>query len=518
VTRPLPVVRPVMLVILDGWGWREDRDGNAVRMARTPNLDRLRKEYPFVLLRADGEAVGLPRGQMGNSEVGHLNLGAGRIVYQELTRIDMAIADGSFFHNQELAALFGRVRERGTRLHLMGLVSDGGVHSQMEHLFALVAMARDRGVREILVHAFLDGRDTLPTSGVEHVRRLQGEMDRLGAGTIATLVGRYYAMDRDNRWDRVQIAHAALVNGRGIRASDPVAALQEAYARGETDEFVQPICVERPGGGLQPRVGSDDGVVFFNFRADRARELTRAFTENGFDLFDVSGRPKLAGFLTLTRYDERFSLPVAFPPQQLDHILGQEVSEAGMRQLRIAETEKYAHVTYFFNGGEERPFPGEDRVLIPSPRDVATYDLKPEMSAFDVAEEVERRIAQGGYALIVVNFANGDMVGHTGSLEAAVKACEVVDTCAGRIIDAWLRAGGAAIVTADHGNAEMMVAPDHGPMTAHTGSPVPFHLVDDDRRTGSLRSGLLADVAPTILTMLGLPIPEAMTGSPLFEQ
>jgi 2,3-bisphosphoglycerate-independent phosphoglycerate mutase len=512
---PFTGIRPVMLVIMDGWGWREESEGNAISLAETPNLDRFRREYPFTLLRASGESVGLPAGQMGNSEVGHLNIGAGRIVYQELTRINMAIEDGSFFSNRALLDLFDGLRKGGGILHLLGLVSDGGVHSQLEHLFALIKMAEGNGVTRVCVHAFLDGRDTLPASGVEYLARLQEEMDRLGAGEVATIVGRYYAMDRDKRWDRVQSAYAALVRADGIKARDPLEALREAYSRGETDEFVRPVVIEDDTGAVTPRLHNGDGVVFFNFRADRARELTQALMDPGFAEFDVHDRPGFVGFVTLTRYDEDFALPVAFPPQHLEHILGQEVSAAGLRQLRIAETEKYAHVTYFFNGGEEEPFPFEDRVLIPSPREVATYDQKPEMSAFDVADELLRQVDRNRYSLVVVNFANGDMVGHTGFLAAAINACEVVDQCVGRITDAWLSRGGAAVVTADHGNAEVMYAPDHGPATAHTNSPVPFYLLDNERRGVSLPKGILADVAPTILDIQGLPIPDAMTGNAL---
>ncbi|NDY43250.1 2,3-bisphosphoglycerate-independent phosphoglycerate mutase [Dissulfurirhabdus thermomarina] len=509
--------RPVLLVIMDGWGWREEAEGNAIRLAATPNLDRYGRDYPFTLLEASGEAVGLPAGQMGNSEVGHLNLGAGRIVYQELTRIDKAIADGSFFRNEVLLEAVHRAREAGGTLHLLGLVSDGGVHSQMEHLFALLRLARDAGLPRVVVHAFLDGRDTLPTSGAGHVRRLLDEMAAVGCGRIGTLVGRYYAMDRDRRWDRVQRAYAALVRGEGRRATDPVAALEAAYQAGETDEFVRPVVLAEPDGMPLPRVADGDAVIFFNFRADRARQLTRAFTEPGFSEFDVADRPRLATFVTLTRYDEHFDLPAAFPPQHLDRILGQVVSEAGIPQLRVAETEKYAHVTYFFNGGEEQPFPGEDRVLVPSPREVATYDLKPEMSARGVAEAVLERTAGGRYGLVVVNFANGDMVGHTGVFEAAVRACEVVDECVGRITEAWRAGGGAALITADHGNAEVMLAPGGGAATAHTMSPVPFYLVDDIRRDRRLRRGILADVAPTALAVMGLAQPADMTGRPLFE-
>ena len=511
-------VRPVMLVIMDGWGWREEVEGNAVKIARTPNLDRYARRYPFTLLRASGEAVGLPPGQMGNSEVGHLNIGAGRIVYQELTRINMAIEDGSFFKNEAFLSLLQGLRSKGRALHLLGLVSDGGVHSQMEHLFALLKLAREQGIRDVFVHAFLDGRDTPPTSGVLHVQRLMDYMGDIGCGSIATLVGRYYAMDRDRRWDRVEKAYAALVRGEGLVAGDmgPVEALKAAYERGETDEFVRPIVLNRPRGAMESRIRNGDGVIFFNFRADRARELTTAFTQGDFSDFDTGERPRLTGFVTMTLYDEHFDLPVAFPPEHLARILGEEVSRAGLHQLRIAETEKYAHVTYFFNGGEEEPFPKEDRVLIPSPREVATYDQKPQMSAFEITDELVRRIEQGGYVLIVVNYANGDMVGHTGVLDAAIEACEAVDTCVGRIVEPWRSRGYAAVITADHGNAEKMLDENGGPFTAHTTSPVPLYLVDDSRKDTPLSEGILADIAPTLLELMGLAIPGEMTGKVLF--
>ena len=510
-------IRPVMLVIMDGWGWREETTGNAVRLARTPNLDHFYREYPFTLLTASGEAVGLPPGQIGNSEVGHLNLGAGRIVYQELTRIDKAIRDGSFFNNQVLTGFMGALSGRAAVLHLMGLVSQGGVHSQMGHLFALLKMAKDHGLEKVYVHAFLDGRDTLPMSGAGYIRRLEAEMERLGAGRTATIIGRYYAMDRDKRWDRVEVAYKALVRGEGLRAKDPSAAVEAAYERGETDEFVRPIILEDRDGDALPRIRPGDGVLFFNFRADRARQLTRSFTEAGFKEFDVHDRPDALSFVTMTRYDETFDLPAAFPPQHLSRILGEEVGMSGLSQLRIAETEKYAHVTYFFNGGEENPFPLEERALIPSPRDVPTYDLKPEMSAAKIRDELIRRMTDKDYSLIVVNFANGDMVGHTGVLDAAIAACEVVDGCVGEIVRAWIKKGGAALITADHGNAEVMLTPDGKPSTAHTTSPVPLYFVDPERKGTRLLTGILADVAPTILSVQGIPIPCAMTGRVLFE-
>jgi len=510
-------IRPVMLVIMDGWGWREEVHGNATLLANTPNLTEFRRNYPFGLLQASGEAVGLPEGQIGNSEVGHLNIGAGRIVYQELTRIDKSIRDGEFFKNPALLGLMSRLKQSGGALHLLGLVSDGGVHSQLTHLFALLQMAKANGLNKVYVHAFLDGRDVLPTTGAGYVQRLLDFMEQNGIGQIATISGRFYAMDRDKRWERVQQAYDALVSGYAKTAAHAVRAIEAFYAQGITDEFVPPTILLQEDGSPMPRIANGDGIIFFNFRADRARELTRAFTEPDFSGFFVQNRPQLAGFVTLTRYDETFDLPVAFPPQTLTHILGEEVSRAGLLQLRIAETEKYAHVTYFFNGGDEKAFEGEERVLIPSPREVRTYDLKPEMSAYVVTETLLERIASEDYGLVVVNFANGDMVGHTGVLEAAIRACEVVDECVGRVVRVWQQRGGAVIVTADHGNAEVMIAPDGTPATAHTTNPVPVYLIDDQRRHVRLRNGILADLAPTILTIQGLPIPNEMTGRPLFD-
>ncbi len=515
-------IRPVMLVIMDGCGWREEKDGNAFKLANTPNLDMYQGKYPFTLLEASGEAVGLPPGQMGNSEVGHLNLGAGRIVYQELTRINMAIKDGSFFDNPVLKSAMEAVRnDPKARLHLMGLVSDGGVHSQMEHLFALLKMAADHKIGErVCVHAFMDGRDTPPKSGIQHLERLMKEMEKLGSGAIASVCGRYYAMDRDKRWHRVERAYEMLVRAKGRLEKDPAEAVKHAYEQGETDEFITPILIENDicpiAKGAKGPLKDGDAVIFFNFRADRARELTRALTEEGFSFFDVHDRPNLSTYVTMTRYDETFDLPVAFPPARLKNILGEVVSKAGLRQLRISETEKYAHVTYFFNGGEEEPFPQEDRILIPSPKDVPTYDLKPEMSAREITAKLLEAIDKGVYSLIVVNFANGDMVGHTGVLEAAIKACEVVDECVGKVTERFRNTGGAVIITADHGNAEIMKLPDGSPATAHTTDKVPCYLVDDQRLNATLHQGILADVAPTLLAIMGLPKPHEMTGKPLF--
>ena len=513
--------RPVMLVIMDGCGWREEEDGNAFKLARTPNLDRYFEKYPFTLLKASGEAVGLPAGQMGNSEVGHLNLGAGRIVYQELTRINMAIEDGSFFENPVLNSAMKTVKNAGnSRLHLMGLVSDGGVHSQMEHLFALLEMASRAGIGDrVCIHAFMDGRDTPPKSGAEHMQRLVDKIKELGAGSVATVCGRFYAMDRDKRWNRVERAYDMLVRGKGHLEKDPVQAVLNAYQRGETDEFITPAIIKdacRQDDIMEP-LRDGDSVIFFNFRADRARELTRALTEKDFSFFDVSDRPEIELYVTMTRYDETFDLPVAFPPAHLKNILGEVVSRAGLQQLRISETEKYAHVTYFFNGGEEEPFPGEDRILIPSPKEVPTYDLKPEMSARKIADALLEAINKVPYSLVVVNFANGDMVGHTGVLEAAIKACEVVDECVGRVTEKFRDKGGAVLITADHGNCEVMKLPDGSPATAHTTNKVPCYLVDDKRVSASMEQGILADVAPTLLAIMGQEKPAEMTGKVLFK-
>jgi len=510
-------IRPLLLVIMDGWGWREEERYNAVKLAGTPNLDALREAYPFTLLEASGEAVGLPAGQMGNSEVGHLNIGAGRIVYQDLTRINLAIREGSFFRNPELLRVAERVRETGGKIHLLGLVSDGGVHSSIEHLYALLELYAREGLNDrVFVHAFTDGRDTAPDVADRFLEALLGKMAELSCGRVATVSGRYYAMDRDRRWERTRLAYEALVLGRGLTARDPLTAVREAFARGETDEFIKPTVILE---GDRPVATIDDGdaVVFFNFRADRARQLTRALTDPDFSGFQREKIPSLSYFVCFTLYDETFDLPVAFPPEKLHRIWGEEVSRAGLTQLRIAETEKYAHVTYFFNGGEERTFPGEERKLIPSPREVPTYDLKPEMSAYGITEELIRRLREKRYGLVVLNFANGDMVGHTGVLEAAIKAVRVVDECVGRVVRAFREThGGPVIVTADHGNCELMADENGHPHTAHTHNPVPFYLVDDRFRGRRLRRGILADIAPTALHLMGIPVPEEMTGRVLF--
>jgi len=506
---------PCVLMILDGWGIGENTDANAIAVANTPFLDSLTAAYPRTRLLCSGPAVGLPDGIMGNSEVGHINIGAGRIVYQGLLRIDKAIENGSFFNNEAFAGLMAQVKQNGSALHLMGLVSDGGVHSQLNHLFALVDMAIQQGMSDIFIHAILDGRDTPPDSGIGYITALQQFLKEKGAGQIASICGRYYTMDRDTRWDRTKEAYRLYTEGSGIKETDPVTAVKNAYARGETDEFVKPVILTYGNGAPLKTVSDHDGMIFFNFRPDRARQITRAFTEPGFDKFTKKVSPALCGFVCMALYDETFTLPVAFPPVHLTKVLGEVVSNHGFHQLRIAETEKYAHVTYFFNGGEETPFPNEDRCLVPSPREVATYDLKPSMSAFEVAEKAVEYIASEKYQMIVLNFANLDMVGHTGVFSAAVKACEAVDRCAEKVVTAVLKKKGTVLLTADHGNAEQMKDENNQPFTAHTLNPVPLVLISHDRKQVKLREGVLGDIAPTMLEIMGIEQPTEMTGQSL---
>ena len=504
---------PTLLLILDGWGLAPAGPGNAVALARTPNLDKLLAAYPGTTLACSGRSVGLPDGFMGNSEVGHMNIGAGRVVYQDMTRIDIAVEEGKLAANPVLADLAAASLRAGGRVHLMGLGSDGGVHSHLNHLKALIAAFAALGQKDVCIHAFLDGRDTPPQSGVGYVGALESFLRELGAGRIVSLTGRFYAMDRDKRFERVAEAYAGLTEGTGEPFTDPVAAVEAAYAAGQTDEFVKPRVLAGGEGVLR----DGDAVFFFNFRADRARELTAALTRDDFDGFARNVRPKLSGFATMTEYDGSFGLPVAFAPESVADVLGEVYSAAGLTQLRLAETEKYAHVTYFMNCGREEPFPGEERILIPSPRDVPTYDLKPEMSARAVTDAFLGALPKG-HALAVVNLANCDMVGHTGVLPAAITAVETVDACVGRIAAAALAAGWRMCVTADHGNAEEMIAPDGGPMTAHTLNPVRFVLVDDARKNAKLVPGKLGDIAPTILRLAGLPVPAAMTGANLVAE
>ena len=507
---------PVVLVILDGWGIAPRGDANAVLLAETPNFDRLWQRYPHTMLSASGVDVGLPPGIMGNSEVGHLNLGAGRVVRQEVTRINEAIDDGRFFDNDAFAEILERLRGTGGRLHLLGLTSNGLVHSAEKHYLSLLELAARQGFTgdRVLVHAVVDGRDTSPRSAPAYLRTLQETTERIGTGRIATVTGRYYAMDRDNRWDRVRKAYDLFTAGKGNRAGSAAEAIQAAYDRGETDEFVSPTVIGAKRDGLAGTMADGDAVIVFNYRADRGRQIVRAFIEEDFDGFCRGTAPDVR-VATMTPYDARFDVPCAFRPlEPMTCILGETISRAGRRQLRVAETEKYPHVTYFFNGGDERPFDGEDRLMVPSPRDVATYDEKPEMSAPEVAARVAGALRGGDYDFVLVNFANPDMVGHTGSLPAAVAAVETVDRCLGEVMDAVGSADGGAIVTADHGNAEMMVDPvTSTPHTAHTTNPVPLILVDDSGRNARLRDGgRLADVAPTVLSMMGIPAPEPMSG------
>ncbi|HYF77229.1 MAG TPA: 2,3-bisphosphoglycerate-independent phosphoglycerate mutase [Symbiobacteriaceae bacterium] len=499
--------RPVALIVLDGWGVNPNPTSNAIATAKHPNFDRIMAKYPNTTLTASGEAVGLLPGQMGDSNVGHLNLGAGRIVYQTLVRIYRAIRDGSFFQLPAWQVALDRAKASG-RLHMMGLVSDGGVHSHIDHLFALVDMAKAAGIKEVYIHAFLDGRDVPPQSALTYMRPLEQKLSEVGLGKIATVSGRYYAMDRDKRWERVEKAFLALTQGQGQTAASAEAAVTQAYDRGETDEFVLPTIIE----GVDGRMLPDDGVIFFNFRPDRAREISRALHETAFDGFKRPDGYQPVQIVAMTQYDQTFTtIPSAFGPEFVDTPMGQVVSEAGLRQLRIAETEKYPHVTYFFNGGEETVFPGEERVMVQSPK-VATYDLQPEMSAYGITEEAVKWIKQDQLDFMVLNFANPDMVGHTGVFDAAVKAIETVDECLGRVLDALLEKGGAAMVLADHGNSDQMIDYETGaPHTNHTLNPVPCILVDDTRLGVKLNEGVLANAAPTLLEVIGLAKPAQMT-------
>ncbi|OUE40181.1 phosphoglycerate mutase (2,3-diphosphoglycerate-independent) [Billgrantia desiderata SP1] len=513
--------RPVALIILDGYGHNPDPTDNAVAAAHTPNMDRLWQQRPHALLHTDGKYVGLPEGQMGNSEVGHMNLGAGRVVYQELTRISKAIEDGDLDIIPALTDAIDAAVSASRAVHLLGLLSPGGVHSHEDHILAMAELAARRGAQRIYVHGFLDGRDTAPRSALASIERTNARLAELvGAdnGFVASIVGRYFAMDRDNRWDRVEKAYRLLTEGVGeFEASSAEQGLRDAYERGENDEFVSATVVHTEQG---PAIIADgDAAIFMNFRADRARELTRAFVEDGFSGFQRRVRPRLAGgsLVTLTQYAADIPAPAAFPPADLHNTLGEVMESRGLTQLRIAETEKYAHVTFFFSGGREAEFEGETRVLVPSPQDVKTYDEKPEMSAVEVTDRLVEAIDSGRYDLIVCNYANGDMVGHTGDFDAAVKAIETVDACVGRVVEAIERAGGACLITADHGNAEQMINPDTGvAQTAHTTFEVPLIYVGPDAVT-LLDDGRLCDIAPTLLTMMRQPIPEEMSGRVLIE-
>lgn len=502
--------KPVMLMILDGWGIAPPSSTNAVTRARTPHLDYYFNRYPHSQLRCSGEAVGLPEGQMGNSEVGHLSIGSGRIIYQSLTRISRAVKDGSLEKNPVLVKAMEEARDGGKKLHLLGLLSDGGVHSHIDHLLGLLAMAQKMGVEKVCVHAFLDGRDTPPQSAAPFLEQVEKTCKELGVGQIATVSGRYYAMDRDKRWERIQKVYDCMTGGEALEAPSAAEGLAAAYGAGQTDEFVVPFRIT----GVDGTVEKGDSLIFFNFRPDRARELTHVFTDPEFAGFPRKETALPVHFVSMTEYEKGLQAAVAFPPEEIKDTLAEVVSRAGLHQLHIAETEKYAHVTFFFNGGREQPFPNEDRILVPSPK-VATYDLQPEMSAYLVTDKLQEALAKDVYDLVILNFANPDMVGHTGSLEAAVKALEAVDECVGSLAETVLHKGGALCITADHGNLEEMEDPvTHAPMTAHTTNPVPFLVVGAEPGT-QVEDGGLSDIAPTLLDLLDLPEPEAMTGHSL---
>ncbi len=497
---------PVALLIMDGFGINPSDYGNAIVAANTPNLDKYFQTCPNTTIGASGEDVGLPDGQMGNSEVGHTNIGAGRIVYQQLVKITKSIREGSFFENPALVAAMQNAKEKGTALHLMGLLSPGGVHSHMTHLYGLCEMAKRFGLSKVYVHAFLDGRDVPPSSAAEYMEEAVAEMNKIGVGKVATVMGRFYAMDRDNAWDRVEKAYAAMVYGEGVNGSDPVQAIKDSYANGVTDEFMIPAVIDKNG-----MISKDDSVVFFNFRPDRARQITRAYVDPDFKGFERKQGFFPLHFVCMAQYDATMpNVSVAFPPEELTMTLGEYLAKCGKTQLRIAETQKYAHVTFFFNGGEERQFDGEDRILIKSP-DVETFDMKPEMSAYEVTDAVLQAIADDKFDVIILNYANCDMVGHTGIFDAAKAAVEAVDECIGKVTEAILAKGGKVIITADHGNADKMYEPDGAPFTAHTTFPVPFIVCGEDCKLRE--TGVLADIAPTMLRLLGLEQPAEMTGT-----
>ena len=503
--------KPVMLIILDGWGIGEDYPGNAIKLANTPNFDNLMREYPNSLLDASGLAVGLPEGQMGNSEVGHLNIGAGRVVYQDLPKISKSIEEGDFFHKEEFLQAIDHAKKNKSKVHLLGLVSDGGVHSHLEHLYGLLELMKRNGQEDVFIHAFLDGRDVPPTIGKEHTSQVLDKIGEIGVGKIATVSGRYYAMDRDKRWERTKLAYDAITEGRGVLATSPTLAIEESYNEGVNDEFIKPIVVTEDGKPVA-KVEEGDSIIFFNFRPDRARQLTRALLDVDFEGFERKRIENLF-YVTMTEYDRTIEgTHVVYRSETPQNTLSQYISEKGLKQLKIAETEKYAHVTFFLNGGVEEPYENEDRVLIPSPK-VATYDLKPEMSAIEVKDEVINRLKMDKYDLIVLNFANPDMVGHTGFIPAAKKAVETVDTCLGEIIEVLKEKNGKALITADHGNSEKLLDENGKPFTAHTTNQVPLILVGHG--DVKLENGKLADLAPTLLELLGLEKPAEMTGESL---
>lgn len=509
--------KPLLLMILDGWGHREESQGNALAQANLPNFKHLVNTYPHTILKASGEGVGLPDGQMGNSEVGHLNLGAGRVVYQELTRIFKAIDDGTIFKNAVLLEAMNRARRLDKAFHLIGLLSDGGVHSHIDHLFALLEMAKEQGLEKVFVHVILDGRDVLPQSAKEYIISLEEKMLKLGVGKIASVSGRYYVMDRDKRWERLEMGYRALVYGEGKHAAGALAAVERSYDVRVTDEFVLPTVIVGGDGNPVGKIQEEDIVLFYNFRSDRAREISHAFTDEEFSGFERPNRPHVY-YVCMTEYDDTLSVPVAFPQQNLENTLGEVLSDRGLKQLRIAETEKYAHVTFFFNGGLEEPYSGEERILIPSPK-VATYNLQPEMSARELTQKLIEVLRTVSYDVIILNFANPDMVGHTGVFQATVKAVETVDQCLGEIYSELQKMNATLLVTADHGNAEEKIDPRTNlPLTAHSTNPVPFILADDNFKGRKLREGgALCDVAPTILELLQIPLPKEMTGKSLLQ-
>ena len=509
----MPRPRPLILTVLDGWGFSPAGEGNAIAAARKPTYDKLLREFPNTLIQTSGPYVGLPEGQMGNSEVGHMNMGAGRVIQMDVTRIDMMIASGEFFRNPVLLDCMRHARRR--RLHLLGLSSDGGVHSLLTHLYALLRMAKQEGVAQVFVHAFMDGRDTPPESGAGFLREMEQQMRTIGVGRIASVSGRYYAMDRDKRWERIERAFGAMVVGRAQKSTDPVAAAERSYEKGVTDEFIEPVTIVDERGDPVGLIRGEDSVVFFNFRADRAREMTMALTDAKLERPARSLAPKNLNYVTMTQYDKTFTLPYVLPPEHPDNILANVFAQLAWKNLRVAETEKYAHVTYFFNGGNEKPYPGEERELVPSPK-VATYDLKPEMSAPGITDVIVKAIEGGNFDVIVMNFANADMVGHSGKMEPTVRAVETVDACLARIYQALRALDSAWIITADHGNAETMIDPvTHGPHTYHTTNPVPFILVAGGAHAKLRTGGALRDIAPTLLAVLGESQPKEMTGRDL---
>jgi len=507
--------KPVALIILDGWGYSDNKENNAIAFANKPNWDQLWKQYPNTLIKGSGADVGLPSGQMGNSEVGHLNIGAGRVVYQEFTRVSRSIKTGSFFTNNTLTDAIDLALENNKAVHVLGLLSDGGVHSHEKHIHAMMKLAIDRGVKNLYLHAFLDGRDTAPKSAMESLEKMQSYLDEQHGGHIASIVGRYYAMDRDHRWDRIKTTYDLITDGKSeFTANSAEEALSMAYEREETDEFVKPTTIPKADGSLVT-VNDGDVMIFMNYRSDRARQITRPFITEDFDCFDKNRHLKLGQFVSLTEYSANFDVPVAFPPERLNNVYGEYIAKFGLHQLRIAETEKYAHVTFFFNGGVEEAFEYEDRILVPSPN-VATYDLQPEMNAPELTQKLIEAVNSKEYDSIICNFANPDMVGHTGKLEPTIKAIEAIDKCLGQIVEAIQNAGGELLITADHGNAEKMLNEETGqPHTAHTSNPVPLIYVG--RKAEIASTGALSDIAPTLLTMLGLEIPEEMNGRSLLN-